>query len=110
MTLPGTQTRDFTHVANAVHANLLAGDFARPLQGQVMNIACGARFSLLELIDAMAGELGVPNVHEAAPPRIGEVMHSQADIGQARRLLGYVPIVDFATGLRLTLQAIVRAT
>jgi UDP-glucose 4-epimerase len=101
----GTQTRDFTHVFNAVQANLLAGDLSKPLHGQVVNIACGQRFSLLDLMRAIADELGVNASFEFAPPRVGEVRDSQADIDAARQVLGYAPTVDFLEGLRQTLRA-----
>ena len=35
----GTQTRDYTHVSNAVHANLLAGSSSRDLRGTEVNAA-----------------------------------------------------------------------
>jgi len=39
-----------------------------------------------------------------ADPRPGDVKDSQADIGKARRLLGYEPGVTFEEGLRRTLE------
>jgi len=102
----GTQTRDFTDVQNAVQANLLAGDLSKPLHGQVVNIACGQRFSLLELVEAIGSEMGVKPAIDFAPPRVGEVKHSQASIEQARQLLGYEPQVSFREGLRRTIQAL----
>lgn len=101
----GEQTRDFTHVDNAVRANLLAAVSDKDLVGEAVNIACGERFSLLELIDTMAGLIGVEPQWEHAPPRAGEVRHSQASIDAARELIGYEPVVDFEAGLRQTLDA-----
>lgn len=100
----GTQTRDFTFIANAVHANLLAGACEGPLLGEVVNIACGESFSLLQLIQAIAKHLGVNAQCQFAPPRIGEVMHSLASIDAARDLIGYKPIVNFHDGLKKTLD------
>jgi UDP-glucose 4-epimerase len=102
----GTQTRDFTHVSNAVHANLLGGAAAQELRGESINIACGERYSLLELLNAMASLLNVKPRCEFAPPRIGEVQHSQASIEAAWHLIGYEPIVKFDDGLRQTLEAL----
>jgi UDP-glucose 4-epimerase len=104
----GSQTRDFTYVANAVHANLLAATCSARLVGQSVNIACGQRYSLLELLQAIAAHLQVKLAYELAPPRVGEVLHSQADIAAARRLIGYEPIVGFHEGLRRTLDAFAR--
>jgi UDP-glucose 4-epimerase len=106
----GTQTRDFTHVANAVHANLLAGSSEKPLLGEVVNIACGRSFDLRHLVGAMAKLLGASADCEFAPPRVGEVMHSSADISAARALIGYEPVMSFEDGLRDTLAPFLHAT
>jgi len=99
----GTQSRDFTYVDNAVHANLLAARAPRPLGGRVLNVATGRRITVNRLAEAMAARLGtgapVP-VHR--PPRPGDVRHSLADLTAARAQLGYEPIVDFDTGLEAT--------
>jgi len=100
----GTQTRDFTFVANAVHANLLAGASPTNLRGDSVNIACGERFSLLQLVDAIARHFGVKPECDFAPPRVGEVLHSLASIDLARRVIGYEPIVGFRDGLKTTLE------
>ena len=100
----GTQTRDFTFVANAVHANLLAGSVNRPLCGEMVNIACGTRFSLLQLLSMMSEILGIPTQPEFHLARKGDVRDSEADIRAAADLLGYRVIVPFAEGLQATLQ------
>ena len=57
---------------------------------------------LRELAQERHPELRVPDpIH--AEPRPGDVRHSQADIGKARRLLGYAPTHDARAGLRETL-------
>jgi UDP-glucose 4-epimerase len=95
----GHQSRDFTYVANVVHANLLAAT-APQAAGRVINIANGRATTLLELIDFLNEILGtdVDPVHE--PPRIGDVRDSMADITLARQLLGYEPLVGMEEGLR----------
>lgn len=100
----GLQTRDFTFVANAVHANLLAGAATAKLDGQVANIACGERYSVLDLLQTMAAELGVKPQPVFQPGRMGDVRDSQADIRAASALLGYSVIVPFAEGLQRTLR------
>jgi UDP-glucose 4-epimerase len=96
----GMQTRDFTHVSNAVRANLLAGACAAELTGQVVNAACGHSTNLLELLGMMGEILGVEAEPEHAPPRVGDVLHSQADISRARELLGYEPMMSLEDGLK----------
>lgn len=99
----GLQSRDFTYVANVVHANLLAAD-APDVSGMVFNAANGRSITLLELLDALNRLLGtcVQAVHE--PPRPGDIRESMADITLARRRLGYEPQVDFLEGLRRSID------
>lgn len=101
----GEQSRDFTYVANAVHANLLAARREAAVEGAVMNIACGRRITVRELAKMAAAALGearLPARH--VPERAGDVKHSLADLRQARELLGYEPIVDFESGVKPTLD------
>lgn len=95
----GQQSRDFSYIDNVVHANLLAAD-AAGVAGRVFNIADGRSVSLLTLIAALNRllETSVQPLH--APPRVGDIRESLADITQARRWLGYEPQVDFHEGLR----------
>jgi UDP-glucose 4-epimerase len=98
----GRQSRDFTFVSNAVHANLLAATCPRRLQGEVVNVACGARYSLLELLGELGQLLGARPDPEFRPARAGDVRDSEADIRLAGELLGYRVIVPFREGLRAT--------
>ena len=101
----GEQTRDFCYIDNAVRANLLAASTSRKLAGEVVNVACGARTSLNRLL-AILGELvGSRLEAEYRPRRAGDVRDSLADIGAARALLGYEPLVDVGEGLKRTLEA-----
>ncbi len=101
----GLQSRDFTYVANAVLANLLGASSDRPFAGEVINIGAGERTELVQLARLMAEELGVPHIKpQFQPARVGDVRHSLADLGRARELLGYQPIVTLEEGLRSTMQ------
>ena len=95
----GLQSRDFTYVKNVVHANLLAAD-APNVAGRMFNVANGKSTDLLTLLDMLNRLLGtdVKPIHD--DPRIGDVRESLADISQARKMLGYEPLVDFEEGLR----------
>lgn len=101
----GEQSRDFTYIGNAVHANMLALDATEEAFGQTMNVAQGERHTLNELLAEVGHVLNVP-VPEPLhlPPRVGDVRHSQADIGKAERLLGYHPLISYADGLRETVE------
>jgi len=99
----GLQSRDFTYVANVVQANLLALE-AEEVAGQIFNIACGARYNLLELVRALVSILGTEVEPIHVPPRVGEVRHSQADITKAARMLGYKARVKLEEGLQQTAE------
>jgi nucleoside-diphosphate-sugar epimerase len=104
----GEQSRDFTYVGNVVEANLLACR-ADAAVGHAINIACGVRTSLLELVAAINRNLGTnirPN-HE--PARTGDIKHSLADITRARELLGFEPATDFDAGLARTIDSLRQA-
>ena len=76
----GTQTRDFTYVANAVAANLAALRHPRPLEGAVYNVGTGRRISLLDLVAAINKNLGTNLEPEFQPIRAGDVRDSQASL------------------------------
>jgi nucleoside-diphosphate-sugar epimerase len=101
----GEQSRDFTYVANAVHANLLAARHGEAIGGEVINVGCGGQISVNQLARQMAVAVGRSDLrprHEAE--RAGDLKHSYADLARARRTLDYRPIVDFAAGLDKTLS------
>ena len=75
---------------------------AKGLRGQALNVATGKRISLLDLHHELSRELDVDLAPEHRPVRAGDIRHSQADIGKARRLLGYRPLVTFGSGIRRT--------
>lgn len=95
----GSQSRDFTFVDNNVEANLLACT-APKAAGQVMNIACGERYTLIELVAAINEILGTNVAPTFANVRTGDVQHSLASIEKAKELLGFVPKVTFYDGLK----------
>lgn len=101
----GEQTRDFTFIDNVVQANILAATTDNPdLPGRAMNIGCGGRYSINELLrqiqEAMATDV-TPTHVESRP---GDVRDSQADIELARTLLGYEPKFELRDGLKRTVD------
>jgi nucleoside-diphosphate-sugar epimerase len=99
----GQQTRDFTYVENAVQANLLAFE-APNVSGKVFNVGVGGRVSLSQVTETLAKISGNKLEVRHDPPREGDIRDSQADITQARELLGYEPKVDFEQGIRRTFE------
>jgi UDP-glucose 4-epimerase len=103
----GEQSRDFTYIDNVVQANLLS--CRKPgVGGEVFNIACGERHSLLEIAEIIGRFVGRDLERKHVEPRRGDVRHTLASIDRARSLLGYDPKVGFEDGLRKTFDAFTR--
>ena len=99
----GTQSRDFTYIDNVVSANLLAARAdAAAVSGQCYNVGCGSRESLLDIIALLERMLGHPLQRRHLPRRAGDVPHTLADIGRAKRDFGFAPLVGFEEGLGRT--------
>jgi len=99
----GEQSRDFCYIENVVDANLRAAETPEA-RGEVVNIACGERTTLNQIVADLNRLLGTSVRPIYEPPRPGDVRHSLADITEARQLLGYEPRVLFAEGLRRSLD------
>jgi len=99
----GEQSRDFTFIDNNLEGNRLAMT-APEASGEVMNLACGERFTLNELVAMLAEIMGKTPRVTYIESRTGDVKHSLADISKAKRLLGYEPRVSFREGLERTVE------
>jgi len=90
-------------VENNVWANIQACT-AEKAAGEVINIACGERYTLLDLVQMINSILGKDIQPRFEPERPGDVKHSLAGIQKAEDLLGYNVRVDFKTGLEQTIE------
>ncbi len=109
----GSASRDFTYVANVVRANVLAAVRDQPFRGEVINVATGRSYTVLELAHKMAGLIASTADTSATTPtdltpdlrpaRTGDVPHSLADLTIAREALGYEVAVEFEEGLTHTI-------
>lgn len=99
----GEQSRDFTYIDNVVNANLLACK-APKAAGQMMNLACGDRMTLNDLVKHLQEILGVDINAVYEPERKGDIKHSLSDITKAKELLGYDVEVPLFEGLKKTAE------
>jgi len=99
----GEQSRDFTYVEDVVELLLKASE-ASGVSGKVFNAGNGSRYTLNETWELLQKIEGVKLPAIYAPPRPGDVRHSQADITAAVQELGHHPRFGFERGLRLTLD------
>ncbi len=98
----GAQSRDFTFVADAVRANLMAT--LAPDTAEVFNVGGGSRVTLRQALDTL-----VELLHAAAPGceaaviydevAKGDVRHTAADVSRAEARLGWRPAVSLRDGL-----------
>jgi UDP-glucose 4-epimerase len=105
----GSQSRDFTFIENVVEANLCALSASRA-EGQALNVACGERISLMEVIAVLGELLGQEVEVNLEPRRPGEIPHSMADVSRAAEEIGYVPSVGFRDGLARTIESFAGAS
>ncbi len=96
----GEQRRDFVHVEDVARAFVLALEHDSAA-GQVFNIGSGHDVSILEVAGALADAMSVPQLRPEVigKARVGDIRHCFADIGLARRVLGFAPRRSFADSL-----------
>jgi UDP-N-acetylglucosamine 4-epimerase len=101
----GEHSRDFTYVANAVHANecALFTQNAKAVN-EVYNVAIGERTSLNQLFEMIKEVAGSDLAPKYGPERRGDVKHSLADISKAKELMTYHPSVSIKQGLKTTFE------
>lgn len=93
----GEQTRDFVNVHDVAAANVQAG-LAPDAQG-AFNIGSATRITINELARMMHEIAAVPSDLRYAPPRMGDVRDSLADVRAARAAFGFDPTTQMARGL-----------
>lgn len=102
----GEQTRDFVFVKDVVQANILAATDEKH-HGEVFNVATQEKVSINHLAALVLRSFDLKQdgsiVHQGE--RKGDVKHSLADIGKARRMLGYAPAHDLMDGLSQTVAS-----
>jgi UDP-glucose 4-epimerase len=98
----GMQTRDFVFVSDVVQANLKA--MTARAAGKVFNIATGVQVSIKEMLVHLNEILNVKIAPRFEPAQKGDILHSVADISEAKKVLHFSPDVPFHEGLDLTVK------
>ena len=98
----GEQSRDFTYVADAVQANLLAASAPSSACDRAYNVAGGLRVTINQIADTIRGLVGDCPEPVHGPPRPGDVRHSEADLTAIYEALRYEPRVSLQEGLEKT--------
>jgi len=95
----GTQSRDFTYVANVVEANMLASTKPIVSKTTTLNCACSEQISLNNLVESINKIAGTEIEPVYVEKRKGEVLHSYARITKAFDIIGYKPNVYLRDGI-----------
>lgn len=108
----GQQTRDFTYVKNAVHANFLSL-FKEQMntKSSVFNVACADSFTLANVVDSLISGLSKIGIHSESkiingPERPGDIKHSLANINSIQSNLGYTPLYTFQEGVNEYIESL----
>lgn len=95
----GTQTRDFTFVADTA-AGILAAGLSDSSVGETINLGSGKEIQVGDLAKTIAEVLGRPHAEVThVEPRPGDVLRLLADSSKAKKLLGFQPSVALHDGL-----------
>lgn len=106
----GSYSRDFCFVENVIQANILAAFSDEKSNGQVYNIAYGARTTLNELFELIRSGIKARRPALQIPSAIyrefrdGDIAHSHADVSKAVAQLGYSPVTTVRQGLLETIN------
>ncbi|MDZ7859910.1 MAG: SDR family oxidoreductase [Candidatus Krumholzibacteriota bacterium] len=100
----GNQSRDFTYVKNVVTANILASKSAETASGEMVNIACGDKYTVNDLFRNISNYIGSDIEPVYSPPRAGDVKHSLADISKARNIINYSVEKSFEESIKKTVD------
>lgn len=108
----GEQSRDFTHISNVVSGNTAAlmRTSLGHLNGKVINLAYGGMTTVNELFYGIRKNVGIeyPDALSIEPSyqskRLGDILHSHANIEMAKRELGFVPGIAIDEGLERTVE------
>jgi UDP-N-acetylglucosamine 4-epimerase len=107
----GEYSRDFTYIENVIQANILAALTEKVESvNQVYNVAYGNCNTLNQLAALLKEYLSeydekISDVEFVyGPNRLGDIPHSLASVEKAQMLLGYKPLFDLRTGLKIAVE------
>ena len=97
----GEQTRDFVFVGDV--SNAIRQAASKDFRGDVFNVGTSKETSVNQLAETIVRACESASTLRHAPPRKGEILRSNANIGAGRAGLGFEPRVSLEDGLRQTL-------
>lgn len=90
----GKQTRGFCYVDDVVKANIKAIESKKIKGGEIINIGSEKSYSVNYLAELVGGEI------KYMPKRLGDVLHTKADVSLAKKLLSWKPETSLEHGIK----------
>jgi UDP-glucuronate 4-epimerase len=94
----GRMKRDWTYVDDIVAGFVAALD--RPFGYEIVNLGCSCPVENLQFVRVLEELIGKKPIVKEVPAPPSEPIETYADVGKARRLLGYEPKTNVEEGLR----------
>jgi len=100
----GSQYRDFTHVSNVIHANMLALTTDNvDAFGKSFDIGSNTKVSVLELADTIIELSDSISSKSFVASRTGDIHASFADMALSEMYISYRPLTNFTDGIKKTI-------
>lgn len=103
----GAQTRDYIYIDDLVEAVILATR-TPDIGGETFQIATNRETTLNELVQLLLLEFDKSGITKPqvikTETRLGDVKRNYSDTSKAKRLLGWMPRMELAKGVRLTVD------
>ena len=93
----GNQSRGFTYVDDIARGTIAA---LKPLGFEIINLGGHEVITINQLVEMIEELTGKQARVEYGPPNLADMFTNQADVGKARRLLGWNPQVNLRQGLQ----------
>lgn len=91
----GEQTRGFCYIDDVVSANIKAMESKNLKGGEIINVGSEKSYSVNYLSQLISDKV------QYLPPRVGDVLHTQANIALAEKFFGWKPAVDLKEGVEI---------
>jgi UDP-N-acetylglucosamine 4-epimerase len=101
----GNQSRDFTYIDDVINANISAIFLSNENSyGESFNIAYGQNITINEVFNSICNALNTKMQLIYSKPRVGDIVHSLANINKANSFFSYHPKINFSYGLKLSIE------
>ena len=94
----GSSARDYTFVDDVIEG--IMGAIRHPVAFEIINLGSGCTVQLTEMVNTLAGVLGIEPRIDRLPEQLGDVPLTNADVSKAKELLDYEVRTSFQEGIQ----------